>query len=391
MRTAVAGLMSLAMGFTAADAAPCGGDFRAFVNGVIDEAVERGHPPSLASRFFSVAAHNPDVIRRDRAQGIFKRTFVDFSTLVMSEYRINYGANFYRDHKEYFDRAQERYGVSPGVLLSFLALETDFGQVQGDFNTLNALMTLAHDCRRPELFRPHLFAALSLYENGDFDPVATLGAWAGEIGMIQMLPEDILRYGVDGDGDGHVRLKESIGDAILTGGQVLQELGWRPNQPWLVEVEVPADFEWYLTGLKTKLPVSQWQLLGVRTRLGEYENLEGMASLILPQGRFGPAFFALPNYDVYLEWNRSFVYATTSAFFANLFNGEPLYEANNPEPALTDDQMKLLQRQLAALGHDIGEVDGILGALTREAVRAEQRRLGLPVDAWPTLALLNRL
>ena len=39
---------------------------------------------------------------------------------------------------------------------------TDFGQVQGDFNTLNALVTLAHDCRRPDLFQPQILAAVAL-------------------------------------------------------------------------------------------------------------------------------------------------------------------------------------------------------------------------------------
>ena len=97
--------------------------------------------------------------------------------------------------------------MSRGILLAFWGLETDFGQVQGKVNTRNALLTLAHDCRRPELFRPQVFAAIELTARGDFDPAKTTGAWAGEIGQVQMLPADILESGVDGDGDGHVRLK----------------------------------------------------------------------------------------------------------------------------------------------------------------------------------------
>ena len=127
-----------------------------------------------------------------------------------------------------------------GVLLAFLALETDYGVVQGDFNTLNSLVTLAHDCRRPDLFRPHIFAALELYERGGFDPEGTIGAWAGEIGMIQMLPEDILRHGEDGDRDGRVDIATSPADALMTAGRVLHELGWKPNEPWLVEIIVSA-------------------------------------------------------------------------------------------------------------------------------------------------------
>ena len=50
-----------------------------------------------------------------------------------------------------------------------------------------------------------------------------------------------------------------------------------------------------------------------------------------------------------------------------------------------------LQEKLATRGHDVGEIDGILGAGTRAAVRAVQAEMGLPVDGWPTMDLLNRL
>ena len=138
-----------------------------------------------------------------------------------------------------FDRLSRDYGIPPGVLLAFWAFETDFGVNQGNFNTLNALLTLSQDCRRPELFRPQVFAALELYTRGDFDPRETKGAWAGEIGMIQMLPEDILDSGSDGDGDGRVDLQNSAEDALMSGGHMLRRLGWQAGAPWLQEIELP--------------------------------------------------------------------------------------------------------------------------------------------------------
>jgi len=262
--------------------------------------------------------------------------------------------------------------------------------VQGDFNTLNALVTLAHDCRRPELFRPQIFAALELFERGDFDPARTTGAWAGEIGMVQMLPEDILRNGVDGDGDGHVRLKSSAPDALLSGAKMLRGLGWRPGEPWLQEIVVPESLDWAQTGLNHSLPVSQWASMGVRARKGDLPT--GLAgSVLLPMGRKGPAFMAYPNFRVFFEWNQSFVYVTTAAYFATRLEGAPVLDPRSPEPGLSDAQMKALQQKLAARGHDVGKIDGILGEKTREAVQAEQARLGLPADAWPTAELLGAL
>ena len=111
----------------------------------------------------------------------------------------------------------------------------------------------------------------------------------------------------------------------------------------------------------------------------------------MPQGRGGPAFIAYPNFDVFFEWNKSFVYVTTAAYFATRLEGAPPYRAGNPTGALGEAQMKSLQEKLTRRGHDVGGIDGILGAMTRRAVQAEQKRLGLPADAWPTTQLLNAL
>ena len=171
---------------------------------------------------------------------------------------------------------------------------------------------------------------------------------------------------------------------------MLAGLGWRPGEPWLQEVTVPADMDWSLAGLQTTKSGREWEAMGVRSRWGDIRG-DLPASLILPQGRKGPAFLGYPNFNVYFEWNQSFVYVTTAAYFANRLMGGPVFDAGNPDPALEDGEMRLLQQKLAARGHDVGEIDGILGAGTRAAVRAEQMRLGLPADAWPTRELLNRL
>jgi lytic murein transglycosylase len=330
------------------------------------------------------------VIRADRSQGIFQRPFSDFSGRLISQNRLENGRRNAERWDAVFDRVERDYGVNRGILLSFWAFETDYGAVQGDFNTVNALMTLAHDCRRPDLFRPQVFAALELYRRGDIDPRTTTGAWAGEIGMVQMLPEDIIENGVDGDGDGHVTLKTSAPDALMSGGRMLRSLGWRPNEPWLQEIVVPEGLDWSQAGVDIWKPVAEWERMGVRPRNGSLaRGLQG--AILLPEGRNGPAFLAYPNYRVLFEWNKSFVYVLTAAYFATRLEGAPVFARGNPSPALSGEEIQLLQRRLEARGHDVGGVDGILGAMTRAAVRTEQERLGLPADSWPTRELLNRL
>lgn len=368
---------------------PCGGTFSGFVSDLKKEAISDGHKKSTVDKFFGRVRQDPKTLKADRSQGVFQMSFTDFSRRLISQNRIDVGRSKSKKYKSTFDKIERNYGVSRGVLLAFWAFETDYGAFQGDFNTLNSLVTLAHDCRRPELFRPQIFAALKLYENGDFSPSKTTGAWAGEIGMVQMLPHDILENGVDGDGDGKVRLKTSPQDALMSGGNMLKQLGWNANQPWLQEVVVPKDLDWSKSGLDHSMKASQWAKMGVKPRQGTLANLE--ASLLLPQGRKGPAFLAYPNFHVYFEWNKSFVYVTTAAYFATRLEGAKPYNAGKPDPALSASQMKQLQKKLKKHGHDVGKVDGILGKKTRAAVQKEQQRLGLPADAWPTAGLVKKL
>jgi lytic murein transglycosylase len=370
---------------------PCGGDFRAFLDGVAQEARAQGRAQAAISATLGSAQIDRKVLSRDRAQGVFKQTFLTFSKRSVSGYRLKQGAANLRKYASTFQKAERDYGVPGPVIAAFWGLETDYGAVQGDFNTVNALATLAHDCRRPHLFRPQLIAAIEMVEHGDLDPRRTTGAWAGEIGQVQMLPEDIIRFGVDGDGDNHVDLKNSAPDAILTAARFINHLGWRRGEPWLQEVSLPSNLPWEKSGLDFDMTVGDWSGLGVRARSGGLPSASLPAAVLLPQGKDGPAFLAYPNFRVYLEWNQSFIYTTSAAYFATRLAGAPRYSAGNPGEGLSDAAMKDLQTRLRNKGYDVGKIDGILGAGTRAAVRSEQLRLGLPADGWPTQALLNRL
>lgn len=382
---AFAALMTPAVAF-----AQCGGSFSNFVQALKQEAMDAGYDSGTINGFFKGARQDPKVLKADRAQGVFQKPFIEFSRRLISQNRIDRGRSMAKRYDSTFRRIETTYGINRGVLLAFWAFETDYGSFQGDFNTRNALITLAHDCRRPDLFRPQIFAALELYKRGNFDPHTTTGAWAGEIGMVQMLPQDILDNGVDADGDGQVSLKTSAPDALMSGAKMLSHLGWQAGEPWLQEVTIPAGMDLAQTGTGHKLSVRQWQQMGVRAKEGGLRN-DLQASLLLPQGHKGPAFLAYPNFDVYFEWNQSFTYVLTAAYFANRLEGASVYNAGQPVAGLGGQQMKQLQQKLQARGHDVGKIDGILGAKTRAAIQKEQIRLGLPADAWPTPDLLQRL
>lgn len=376
---------------TSAFAQQCGGDFGQFLQGVRAEAVAQGLSQEAADRVLGSARQDQQVLNHDRSQSVFRMNFIEFSQRIISNNRMQQGQAMLQRNASVFARAEQEFGVPGPVIAAFWGLETDFGAVQGDINTVNALATLAHDCRRPELFRPQLIGAISMAERGDLDPATMTGAWAGEIGQVQMLPADIIEFGVDGDGDGHVNVKTSSADAILTGANFIRSLGWRPGEPWLQEVTIPENLPWDRTGLSGSATVGEWQSLGVSPRNGSLPDAGMQARLIMPQGRFGPVFLAYPNFDVYLEWNQSFIYTTSAAYFGTRLAGADRYAAGNPPAGLSPEQMMDLQGRLQARGYNVGDIDGILGAGTRDAVRAEQLRLGLPADAWPTPELLSQL
>ena len=374
-----------------ANATECDGDLATFLAGVKTEAVASGIAPEAVDKALAGAEIDPKVLKMDRGQGVFRQTFLEFSKRTVSGARYSIGKKKMEEFAPVFAKAEAETGVPAAVITAFWAMETDFGAVQGNFNTRNALVTLSHDCRRPDVFRPQLIAMIKMASLGDMDPATTTGAWAGEIGQTQMLPADIIKFGEDGDGDGVVNMKTSSPDVILTTAKLIQSLGFRKGEPWLQEVKLPESLPFEKSGIGGPLTAGEWFNLGVEPRNGDKNSAGLKASLILPQGRLGPAFLAYPNFDAYLAWNQSLVYTLSAAYFATRLAGAEPYVAGNPEPGLDLDAMKALQEKLTAKGYNIGKIDGILGSGTRTAVQKEQAVLGLPADGWPTASFLAAL
>ena len=194
-----AAALALSLFATSATAQPCGGPVGAFIDGVTAEARAAGIPAQTVDAFFQGARIDPAVIEADRAQGVFQRDFIRFSRALISQNRIDNGRIYADRFDRTFDTIEARFGIPRGVLLAFWAFETDYGQVQGNFNTRNALLTLAHDCRRPELFRPQLIAAIELYRRGGV-------TW----GLRTCKPRSCCRWGGMGLPSSPIRISRSI-------------------------------------------------------------------------------------------------------------------------------------------------------------------------------------
>lgn len=230
MKAILAGVaMVSVMAATPVMAAQCGNTsagFDAWVSAFKQEAAGRGVSASVLDRAFSGVSYNQATIRADRGQHSFKLSFEQFMQKRGANTIIQRGRSMKKQNAALFAAIEKRYGVPAGPLLAIWGMETGFGAYLGKQHTLSAVATLAYDCRRSDYFTQQLYAALKLIDNQDLDPNA-VGAMHGEIGQTQFLPVNVLKYGVDGDGSGHIDMARSKADALYSTANFLVGHGWK--------------------------------------------------------------------------------------------------------------------------------------------------------------------
>ena len=228
MRVFAAVLISLLVS-TPAFAARCGGDFQTFVSAMSQEAAAAGISQGVISQALSGVTQDPAVLSFDRRQrGTFNKTFEQYVATRVGSGRVNTGKAMLQRHAALLSRVQQRFGVPPEIIVAIWGLESDFckGDI-GKMPVIRTLATMAHDCRRTELFQGELLAALKIVQRGDLPLRDLVGAYAGELGQTQFLPSSYIKYGVDFDGNGHVDLRHSVPDVLASTANLLKTAGWR--------------------------------------------------------------------------------------------------------------------------------------------------------------------
>jgi lytic murein transglycosylase len=223
-------LLILGLAGTPALAAPCGGDFGAFIASFSREAAAQKVSARALAALDGVA-HDPYVIALDRRQGVFRQNFEQFA-LPRINSRIAKARRLLAQHAGLLTRIEQTFGVPGPVIVAIWGLETDFGAGSGKRPALPALATLAHDCRRTAMFQGELLAALRIIDRGDMSAAEMRGAWAGELGQTQFLPSSYLKFAVDFDGNGRRDLIRSVPDVLASTANYLKGYGWQRGQPW---------------------------------------------------------------------------------------------------------------------------------------------------------------
>ena len=297
-------------------------------------------------------------------------------------------------YRDTLKRIEKTFGVPGTMVLAIWARESDYGAERQPHDAIRVLATQAFTGKRKDFFRNEFLHVLKMLQDGV--PRSDLrSSWGGAMGLTQFLPSEFEKYAVDFDGDGRADLWHSVPDALASAAKQLAGKGWRSGEPWAIEVHPPRTVDCTLAEPSQTRPIGDWLKAGFRpayNRKLSAKELSVEASLLLPEGSYGPAFLTPKNYYVLKDYNFSDLYVLFVGHLSDRIGGAKPFEIPwSKAKQLKTRDVEFMQKQLAALGLYQDKIDGKAGMLTRAALGAYQKKNNLKVDCWPTAAVLGHM
>ena len=291
-------------------------------------------------------------------------------------------------------RIGREFGVPGDVVLAIWARETDYGSYKLPHDALQVLATQAYIGKRKDFFRNEFLHALKMLQDGV--PRADLrSSWGGAMGLTQFLPSEYYKYAVDFDHDGRADIWRSVPDALASAAKQLQGKGWVSGVPWAFEVKAPANADCTMGVPEVTMAIGAWEKRGfapLGARRPGVRDLATPASLVQPEGAYGPAFLATRNYFVLKDYNYSDLYVLFVGHLADrIAGGKPFEHPWSKNAQLKTSSVEEMQQKLTALGLYRDKIDGKAGMLTRAALGDYQKKNGLKIDCWPTADVLQHM
>lgn len=329
------------------------------------------------------------------AQPEFVRTPADYVKEATIARLARDGQRLAREHRAALDRIEARFGVPATMVLAIWGRETDYGHAADRLDALRVVATQAYAGRRKDQYRAEFVLALKILGEGAVTRKEFRSSWAGATGLTQFLPSEYYAHGVDLDGDGRVDIWHSVPDALASAAKQLADKGWQPGVRWAWEVRAPGNADCTLGIPEVRKPIGAWLGAGftpVRGRTPSPAERAEPASLLQPEGVYGPSFLTTRNYFVIKEYNFSDLYVLFVGHLADRIAGaEPFATPWSASAQLRTASVEAMQRHLTRLGFYKDRIDGKAGMLTRAALGAYQKSAGLKVDCWPSEAVLQSL
>ncbi|MEY9123020.1 lytic murein transglycosylase [Bradyrhizobium yuanmingense] len=305
------------------------------------------------------------------------------------------GQRLLQKYRPVLSEIENKSGVPATVMLAIWGRETDYGRYALPYDLVRVLATQAYVGRRKDQYRNEFILSLKLLGEGVVTRKDMRSSWAGATGLTQFLPSEYYKHGVDSDGDGRIDIWRSVPDALASAAQQLVNKGWQSGVRWAYEVQAPAKTDCTTGVPEVTKPIGQWMREGfvpVRGQKLSAAEQAQQASLLQPEGIYGPSFLTTKNYFVIKEYNFSDLYV--------LFVGHLADRMTNPLPFATPwaaskqlrtKDVETMQRGLTRIGLYKDKIDGKAGMQTRAALGAYQKSAGLKVDCWPSEEVLRSI
>src|SRR6478609_3779897 len=305
------------------------------------------------------------------------------------------GQRLMQKHRTALAAIEARFGVPATIVLAIWGRETDYGRYTLPYDLVRVLATQAYVGRRKDSYRNEFILSLKILGEGDVTRKDMRASWAGATGLTQFLPSEFYKHGVDFDGDGRKDIWHSVPDALASAAQQLVNKGWQPGLRWAYEVRAPAKVDCTAGVPEVTKPIGQWLREGfvpVRGQKLSAAEQAQPASLLQPEGIYGPSFLTTKNYFVIKEYNFSDLYVLFVGHLADrMTSPQPFATPWSASKQLRTKDVEAMQRGLTRVGLYKDKIDGKAGMQTRAALGAYQKSAGLKVDCWPSEEVLRSI
>jgi lytic murein transglycosylase len=356
------------------------------------ETATRGLDPDFSLPDLAIPGR-PEAPQRGQAE--FVQTPADYLKEATIARLAAQGAKLREQYRAALDGIEQRYGVPAAVVLAIWGRETDFGNYKLPHSAIRVLATQAYTGKRKDMFRQEFLLALKMLEEGHARLADMRSSWGGAMGLTQFLPSEFYKHAVDFDRDGRRDIWHSVPDALASAAKQLADKGWQPGRRWAYEVRAPQGFDCTQGVPEVVRPIGDWLKAGFVPAYGKRlraDELAETASVLQPEGSYGPAFLAPKNYFVIKEYNFSDLYVLFVGHVSDRIGDSRHFETPWSQGALmrTAD-VEAMQKGLTARGLYQDKIDGKAGMKTRAALGAYQKANGLKLDCWPTSAVLDHM
>ncbi|MBV9994604.1 MAG: peptidoglycan-binding protein [Caulobacteraceae bacterium] len=368
-------------------------NFLAWLNDFYARSLAAGWARAVLDKELSGLSPDPRVVAHDASQPEFARPVGDYVNADVTPGAVRLGV-LKRQTVPELDKIARASGVPAEILVAIWGMESGFGASQGDFDVVRSFATLAAAGRRRGWAEDQLNACLKIINTGTATRSQLRGSWAGAMGQTQLLPATFLTTAVNASGTGKPDIWGSAADALASAAHLLAKAGWVTGQGWAREVSLRRGFDYGLSEGPKETPLWWAENGAIRADGGDWSAADAgaQAQLVLPSGAEGPAFLVFPNHFVIRTYNNSLAYALAVGLWADRLAGAAPLKTPWPHetPLSLTDRMDA-QTALSKLGYNPGDVDGVVGLATRQALRAYQKARGLVADGYLSPAMVQRL